>query len=96
MDIGAIRQALIEVIEMIQATTFQKPVPLTGQTRPIKDLPGFNSKVWPVAISILSRKLAIPIPPHLNIFADQISKKNLSIDEVTGLLEQLCTPAVSV
>ena len=98
MEAETVRDALITVIQTIQTTTCQQDVPVTGGIRPVKDLPGFDSKVWPVAISMLASKLAIVIPPDVNIFANQITKKVLTIDEVAKLLCQLSAsqPAKSV
>ena len=89
MDTETVRNALIAVIQTIQTTTCQVDLPVTAETRPAQDLPGFDSKVWPVAISMLAAELAIVIPPDVNIFANQITKKLLTIAEVATLLCQL-------
>jgi hypothetical protein len=54
---------------------------LTGTTKPVDQIPKFDSKIWPVATSILSIEIGSPIPNDVNIFIDAKTKLTRSIDE---------------
>jgi hypothetical protein len=63
--------------------------------RPIDDLEGFDSKIWPVSITQLCRELGIDIPKRTRLYEDE-NDKPLTISEVVDrLLEILKLQPVS-
>lgn len=84
MDAAQIRSNLVEVLQTIQATSELDCPPLTGNTKPLEVLPQFDSKIWPVAIGMLSIKLDVQIPPDTNIFMEDGCTNALTIDEIVA------------
>lgn len=82
MDAALIRSTLMEVLQNIQATSDLECPPLGGGTKPIEELPKFDSKIWPVAIGMLGAKLEITIANDVNIFRQDDSTIALTIDEI--------------
>lgn len=81
MDQQSVEAKLIQVLERIQAAS-KKPSPkITAETRPLDDLPGFDSKLWPAAVSMLAAELGITIPVEENIFLSPDGKRRLTIRE---------------
>ena len=92
MDPTALKDALIAVLGQVQADSGLECPPLTGATKPLEDLPKFDSKVWPIATTILATEIRATIPDDVNIFVDDATKLPRSIDEtavfVCDLLEK--------
>src|SRR4051794_17160861 len=86
MDRSAIEDELLTVLERIQAISGEACPPLKGELRPAESLPRFNSKVWPVAAGMLSTAIGQPIPPEINLFADQATKESLTINQIVDLV----------
>ncbi len=84
MDAALIQTTLVEVLQNIQATSELECPPLGGATKPIEDLPNFDSKIWPVAIGMLGAKLGINIANDVNIFRQDDSCIALTIDEIVA------------
>ena len=84
MDAALIQTTLVEVLQDIQATSELECPPLGGATKPIEDLPKFDSKIWPVAIGMLGAKLGINIANDVNIFRQDGSCIALTIDEIVA------------
>lgn len=82
MDAATVKNKLIAVLDQIQADSGLECPVLTGTIRPIDSLPEFDSKIWPVATTILATEIAAEIPDDVNIFVDETSKLARSIDEV--------------
>jgi transcriptional regulator with XRE-family HTH domain len=55
-------EALIAIIGQIQTDSELECPPLTGATKPAGTVPEFDSKIWPVATTILATEINIPIP----------------------------------
>lgn len=92
MDPVTMKEKLIAVLSQIQADSDLECPPLTGATKPVDELPKFDSKVWPVATTILAIELGATIPNDVNIFVDEQTKLPRSIEEaalfVCELLKQ--------
>ena len=92
MDPVTLRDRLIAIIAQIQADSGLECPPLTGATKPVESVPKFDSKVWPVATTILATAIGAPIPNDVNIFVDETTKQPRSVDETAaflcGLLEK--------
>ncbi len=83
MDLITLKKKLVAVLDQIQADSGLECPPLTGTTKPIEHLPGFDSKVWPVATTLLATEIGAAIPNDVNIFVDETTKLPRSIDEMT-------------
>lgn len=81
MDLIILKEKLIAVLGQIQADSALECPPLTGATKPIESLPKFDSKIWPVATTILAIEIGATIPNDVNIFVDETTKLPRSIDE---------------
>ena len=89
MDPATLKETLIAVLAGIQADSGLECPPLTGATKPIEDIPQFDSKVWPVATTLLSFEIGAPIPNDANIFVDDTTKLPCSIDEAATFVCEL-------
>ena len=86
MDPAIIRNALIAALGQVQSGSGLECPPLTGDLRPVESLPKFDSKIWPVATTILSIEIGAPIPNDVNIFIDEGTKQPRSIDEAAAFV----------
>ena len=89
MDPNTLKATLIAVITKIQTDSSLECPPITGTTRPVESLPKFDSKIWPVATTILSIEIGMPIPNDVNIFVDKATKAPRSIDEIVFFVSEL-------
>jgi hypothetical protein len=86
MDPTALKEKLIAILGQIQADSGLECPALTGATKPVENLPKFDSKVWPVATTILATEISATIPNDVNIFVDETTKFPRSIDEIAVLV----------
>jgi hypothetical protein len=86
MDPATLKEKLIQVLGQIQADSHLDCPPLTGTTKPTESIPKFDSKIWPVATTILSGEICVPIPNDVNIFIDQTTKRPRSIDQIVAFV----------
>lgn len=88
---AALKEKLITILGQIQADSGLECPAMTGATKPVENIPKFDSKVWPVATTILAKEIGASIPNDVNIFVDETTKLPRSIDEtaafVCGLLK---------
>jgi hypothetical protein len=96
MDAAVIQATLLEVLQNIQATSDLECPPLGGATKPIEELPKFDSKIWPVAIGMLGAKLGITIDNDVNIFRQDNSSVALTIDEIVAKVSALAEAQAAV
>ncbi len=89
MDPTALKGELISVLGQIQTDSGLECPPLTGTTRPVENLPEFDSQVWPVATTILATRIGVTIPNDVNIFFDEATKLSRSIDETAAFVFDL-------
>ena len=89
MNPAMLKEKLITVISQIQVDSSLECPQLTGITKPVDDIPKFDSKVWPVATTFLSTDIGAPIPNDVNIFVDEMTKLPRSIDETAGFVCEL-------
>lgn len=95
MDAAQIQATLVQVLQNIQATSELECPPLAGTTKPIEELPKFDSKIWPVAIGMLGAKLGITIANDVNIFRQDDSSVALTIDEIVAKVVALAGAQVA-
>lgn len=81
MDPATLKEKLIAVLGQIQVDSGLDCPPLTGAIKPVENIPKFDSKVWPVATTILATEIGATIPNDVNIFVDETTKLPRSIDE---------------
>lgn len=84
MDAALIHSTLVEILQNIQATSDLECPPIGGGTKPVEELPKFDSKIWPVAIGMLGAKLGVTIANDVNIFREDDSCVALTIDEIVA------------
>ncbi len=89
MDPLTLKETLIAVIGQIQANSGLECPPLTGATKPVENIPKFDSKVWAVATTILATEIGKEIPNDVNIFVDETTKLPRSIDETAMFVCEL-------
>ena len=89
MDPAVLKEKLITVLGQIQADSGLECPSLTGATRPVENLPKFDSKVWPVATTILATEIDATIPNDVNIFVDETTNLSRSIDETAVFVCEL-------
>lgn len=88
MDRKRVREILIDVLRKIQDAGGYAPIEFTDKTRPIDELEGFDSKVWPVSITLLCRELGIDIPKRARLYEDA-NEKALTIAEIVDRLLEI-------
>jgi hypothetical protein len=86
MDLATVKEKLIALLGQIQADSGLECPILTGATKPIESIPKFDSKVWPVAITILATQIGAKIPNDVNIFVDATTKQPCSVDETAAFV----------
>jgi len=86
MDTNEVRAALVEVLQLIQTLSGLECPAIAGTTKPIEELPKFDSKIWPVAIGMLGVKLGITIANDVNIFRREKTTVALTVDEAVAIV----------
>lgn len=86
MDEHTVRATLVEVLQNIQTASGLECPAISGTTKPIEDLPQFDSKIWPVAIGILGVQLGITIANDVNIFRREKTAIALTVDETVAIV----------
>ena len=95
MNTDLVKTKLVEVLANIQAASGLDCPPLGGGTKPIDELPKFDSKIWPVATGMLAAGLGITIPNDVNIFRPNKDGPVLTIDETVALVVTLAEAQAS-
>ena len=89
MSPDMLKKKLMVIIGQIQVNSGLECPSLTGTTKPLDDIPKFDSKIWPVATTILSDEINVPISNDVNIFVDETTKKPRSIDEIASFVNEI-------
>ncbi len=89
MNAALVQTKLVKVLQNIQDAIGQVCPPITGTTKPLEELPDFDSKIWPVAIGMLAMELGISIADDINIFSREKSCIALTIDETVAVVVAL-------
>lgn len=84
MDEAKVESVVIEVLEHIQKSTDSECPELSGSTKPLSMLKGFDSPTSAFATSMVAKKLEITIPDDLNIFGDEDAA--YSIEQTVSLV----------
>ncbi|MBC8792133.1 MAG: hypothetical protein C6Y20_11045 [Tagaea sp. CACIAM 22H2] len=89
MDLATLKEKLITVLTQIQTDSGLECPALSGAIKPVDSIPKFDSKVWPVATTILATEIGATIPNDVNIFVDEATKLPRSIDETAAFVCEL-------
>jgi hypothetical protein len=89
MNPVTLKERLLAVLGQIQVDSGLEYPPLTGATKPVENIPKFDSKVWPVATTILATVIGATIPNDVNIFIDESTNLPRSIDETAAFVCEL-------
>ena len=92
-----IRTQLIQTLRDVQQLGGYGDPTITDNTKPLEDLPGFDSHLAVELTSELSRKLHISIPPGENLFRAKGVARALDLGEIVDALARLGTsgPAIA-
>jgi hypothetical protein len=83
MDLQAtIRAALVKCLTEIQQSLGKQIPNFIDSLKPIDELDGFDSELWPIASGMLQVELGLAIPGKTNIFRDDVTKKALTIAQI--------------
>jgi hypothetical protein len=86
-----VKGQLLVILKSVQQDSGLECPVLTGKTRPTIDVPKFDSKVWPVATTMLATELRIMIPDNVNIFIDEKTKEARSVDQIAQFVHNLAS-----
>lgn len=86
------KDALIAVLNQVQKRQGLACPTLDGASVPPKVLPKFDSTVWPVAITLVARKLGVDIPKDVHVFGGENGAPLLSIDKSAALICKKALP----
>lgn len=91
MNPDDVHDHLITVLNQAQATVEGTPVPITGATCPLTDVPGLDTKTLPAVITMLAEATGLTIPNTRNIFVSP-SGQPLTVDQIAT---RVCSVATS-
>jgi hypothetical protein len=80
---------VITVLGLIQQDSGRATGPITGSTCPAKDLRDFDSKIWPVATTMLAQATGFAIPNRTNLFVSTNGKQYRTVDQIAAELCRL-------
>ena len=86
MTLEDARKALIGVLSDIQARSGLACPKLGGADVPPKVLEKFDSTVWPVATTLVARRLGVKIPNDVHIFGGEKGAPLLNINQSAQLI----------
>jgi hypothetical protein len=90
-----VRGHLIAILDQVQATSDGTPVPITGATCPLSDVPGVDTKVLPAAITMLAEATGLTIPNNKNVFLSP-SGQPLTVDQIATRVCSVATRGTTV
>lgn len=88
------KKALISVLKDIQTRSGLDCPDLNGTAVPPKVLPKFDSTVWPVAATLVARKLGVIIPHDVHIFGGEKGAPLLNINQTAELICKKAHPKI--
>jgi hypothetical protein len=93
LDHATIKTNLCEVLRAIQVKRRLHCPILVDDLVPAEALEKFDSKMWPVALGMLSVVLGVRIPNDASVF--KVGRKTQTIDEATSIILGLINRASS-
>lgn len=94
MEREQVKTALIQILQSIPEAIGETCPQLTGQTKPLAEIPKFDSKLGILATAKLARQLDVHIPDNANIFVDKKTKAKLTIDQTVALVCKFASTAI--
>lgn len=91
MGKNKICEAVRSVIAEVQEIGGYECPELKGSIRPAKDIEKFSSEIWPAATAMISAKIGKEIPPEENIFYDEKTCEELTLDECVDRILAIVT-----
>ena len=96
MDRNTVKAAVIAVLKEVQSLSGEVCPVIGDATKPIDDLPKFDSKVWPVAFGLVGIKLGVEVPVDVNVFRQEHTKIPTTIEQtVTAILKAIQAKATT-
>jgi len=86
MTVDEAKNAVIAVLQGIQARSGLPCPMLDGLSIPPKLLKKFDSTVWPAATTLVARKLGVNIPNNIHIFGGEKGTPLLNINQAAQLI----------
>jgi len=86
MNAKSVEATLAKVLTHIQAASGLDCPTITNATKPLEDLPNFDSKIWPVATGLIAAELGINIPDDINIFKQEKGCIALTIQQTIEII----------
>lgn len=96
MDQDDAKKALVSVLKTIQKRSGLACPPLGGSDIPPDVLDKFDSTVWPVATTLVARKLGVIIPNNVHIFGGEKGSPLLTIDQSAAMIVKAHQPKVQL
>ncbi len=94
MNISDATKLVIEVVSDIQSHSGRQSIALTGKSRPIGDLPGFDSLNGIEATTELAYRLGCEFSDG-NLLVDETDNRALSIEEIASRICETAKTKVS-
>lgn len=88
MDKDEVMGHVIRAVAQVQETSGRRATQITASTRPLRDLPGFDSLSGIEATIYISELLGHEFSDDYNPFVSQDGRRALTIQEVT---EEICS-----
>jgi hypothetical protein len=96
MDQDDAKKALISVLKTIQKRSGLACPPLVGTDIAPDVLDKFDSTVWPVATTLIARKLGVIIPNNVHIFGGEKGGPLLTINQSAAMIVKAHQPKVQL
>lgn len=94
MNIFDVTKLIIDVVSDIQTHSGRRSIGLTGKSRPIGDLPGFDSLNGIEATTELTHRLGREFSDE-NLLIDETSNRALTIEEIATRIYETTKAMVS-
>ncbi len=95
MEPEAVERVIIEVLVGIQTISSRTSAPIDRETKPIGDLPGFDSLSGLEATVELAGRLECAIPDDVNLFVHERGTRALRVREIAQRLHKLMAARVA-
>ena len=94
MNTSELQELIIQILTEIQAMSGRPPSDMAKGSRPIGDLPGFDSLNGLEATVELAHRLDCVIPEDINLFVSEKGDRALRIHEISIRLQKLLSSKV--
>jgi acyl carrier protein len=91
MDIENVKENLFKVLEEVQELSGYECLEIDLKTKPVCDLEGFDSVIYPAVTAMIEDRLGITIPVEINIFYQE---EALTLNQTIELIIELATSQI--